>query len=77
MIKNRYGFAHLQEKSGSQPLDLIADFDNVPDNLNFFTTVSGTAPNMQYNDEDVDRLIARITDENIPSDLATNSVGIY
>ncbi|XP_017605585.1 uncharacterized protein LOC108452321 [Gossypium arboreum] len=63
------------EKSGSQPLDLIADFDNVPDNLNFFTTVSGTAPNMQYNDEDVDRLIARITDENIPSDLATNSVG--
>ncbi|TYJ33271.1 hypothetical protein E1A91_A05G091800v1 [Gossypium mustelinum] len=63
------------EKSGSQPLDLIAEFDNVPDKLNFITTVSRTAPNMQYNDEDVDRLIARITDENIPSDLATNSFG--
>ncbi|TYH70083.1 hypothetical protein ES332_D05G094200v1 [Gossypium tomentosum] len=42
------------EKKGSQLLDLISDFDNVPDqrgiNLNFFSTVSVIAPNMQYSD---------------------------
>ncbi|KAA3489702.1 Fiber protein Fb17 [Gossypium australe] len=44
-------------------------------NLNSFSTVSGTAPTMQYFDGLVDCLIAQITDENIPSDLDTNSFG--
>ncbi|KAH1066971.1 hypothetical protein J1N35_031958 [Gossypium stocksii] len=44
-------------------------------NLNSFSTVSETAPTMQYSDGLVDRLIAEITDENIPSDLDTSSFG--
>ncbi|KAG8495089.1 hypothetical protein CXB51_013243 [Gossypium anomalum] len=60
----------FQESPGSL---LVSDQCGI--NLNSFSTVSGTAPTMQYSDGLVDRLIAEITDENIPSDLNTNSFG--